>query len=63
MNGRMVQHTNWEAQRTIIETQYGVVPWITYCCNECERMASHGIDAELRYNTRGEVSIWVNKIE
>ena len=60
--GGMRQHTVWERQHKTIKSQYGTIPWIAYCCNECERFKAHGREAELRYNKQGQVAIFVDII-
>jgi len=58
----MMQLTVWSSQRTIIRSQYGTMPWVAYLCNECERFKSHDRKAELRYNKKGQVALFVDDI-
>jgi hypothetical protein len=59
---KLIQHTIYKSQSFEVETVQGNIKYRAWCEGECERMIEHGRQAELRFNDRGEVSIWVNDI-
>lgn len=57
----MVQHTTYQHQGYMIETNTGKIRYITWCYNEVERFKEHGIRAEIRYDTGYRVAIWKDR--
>jgi len=59
---KLIQYSLYKPQSMEMDTTQGKMKYRAWCEGECERMISHGRQAELRFNDRGEVSIWVNDI-
>ena len=59
---KLIQYRIYKSQSFEVETVQGNIKYRAWCEGECERMISHGRQAELRFNDRGEVSVWVNNI-